>query len=55
MKKKQYKAPTTMLVPLKMNCLLVAESMQVNSTQTVNDDNAVFSRGGTSWDWDENE
>lgn len=53
MKKKQYIAPTTMLVPVKTESLLVSESMQVDSTHTVTDDNQVFSRRGNGWEEDE--
>ena len=52
MKKNIYKTPIIKIVAIKTERLLVSESMGVNNSQTVTNDNAVFSRD-SSWDEDE--
>lgn len=53
MEKKNYCVPNTKVVPVKMGTLL-NQSMTINSTQKVTNDNAVFSRQ-SSWSGDEGE
>lgn len=52
MKKNSYKVPDIKIVTIKIESLLGSESMAIDNTHTVTNDNAVFSRGG-SWDGDE--
>ena len=54
MKQKQYKTPTVNIVEIKIQSLLGSESLGVNSTKTVENDNDVFSRSGHS-NWDDSE
>lgn len=49
MKKKQYITPTTVQVPFMSECLLVTESMAIDGTNIVDDDDAVFVRPTDNW------
>lgn len=46
MDKKRYITPATKVVPLKMDGLLSGQSMNVDSSKTVTEDNQVFARRG---------
>jgi len=52
MKKNIYKAPIIKIVDIKIESLLDSESVAIDKTHTVTNDNAVFSRKG-SWNEDE--
>ena len=53
MDKKKYIIPTSIVVKLKIESLLVNESMGVDSSHTVTNNNQVYSRRGKSFDDDE--
>lgn len=54
MKQRQYKAPIVHIVEIKAGRLLGSESMTLDSTNKVTNDNSVFSRSNHS-EWDDDE
>lgn len=54
MEQKQYKSPTVNIVEIKVGKLLGSESMGMNSTNKVTNDNSVFSRSDRS-EWDDDD
>ena len=53
MKKKQYIIPTMTVYQVKATIMAGSETMNVDSSQQVTDDNAVFSRSNDFWDNDD--
>jgi len=55
MTKKKYIMPSTVVMLIKTDDIMISQSMNVDSSHTVIDDNAVYSRRNSKWDFDEDE